>query len=198
MSPNLSPSDRLVVAGIDPSLTSTGVAVVLAPENVQTHRIRSAPSGSETVASRSARLSLIRDEILEKLTGVDIVGIESPAYSVRSTGKMHDRSGLWWLIVSALWERGVEVVEVAPTARATYATGRGNAGKDDVLARAVRTYKHITIEGNDVADAVIIAAMMARLSDMPIEVGPVGADRSRALAKVDYPQMPVPASPARP
>lgn len=179
----------MIVAGIDLSLTSTGVALVRAPERVETTRVQSSPPKLETMRTRHERMTTIRDSILKAVRDAHIVGIESPAYSVRGTGKMHDRSGLWWMVVTALIDEGKEVVEVAPTARAAYATGKGNAGKDLVLATVVRTYRHIDITGNDVADAVVIAAMMARLAGTPIEIGKLPESKARSLAKVRFPEL---------
>src|SRR5699024_11486469 len=51
-----------------------------------------------------------------------------------------------------------------------YATGKGNAGKDLVLVTTAATYKQAEVTGNDVADAVVIAAMVSRLAGQPIEL----------------------------
>lgn len=179
----------MIVAGIDPSLTSTGVAVVRSPERVETAIVTSKPpaAGTETVRSRFQRMERLATSILDLVDGADVVGIEAPAYGMRNAGKVHDRSGLWWWIVGQLEARGVPVVEVSPPSRMMYATGKGNAGKDLVLVTAAATYKQAAITGNDIADAVVIAAMISRLAGQPIELRQPTQAKLRALKKVCTP-----------
>ncbi|MGP4915594.1 crossover junction endodeoxyribonuclease RuvC [Brachybacterium tyrofermentans] len=180
----------MIVAGIDPSLTSTGVAVIRSPERVETATVtsKSPAPGTETVRTRFERMEKITAGILELIDDADVVGIESPAYGMRNAGKVHDRSGLWWWIVGQLEARGVPIVEVSPPSRMMYATGKGNAGKDLVLVTAAATYKQAEITGNDIADAVVIAAMVSRLAGHPIELREPSQAKLRALAKVHLPE----------
>ncbi|MBP2384452.1 Holliday junction resolvasome RuvABC endonuclease subunit [Brachybacterium sacelli] len=143
--------------------------------------------GTETVRTRFERMEKITAGILELIDDADVVGIESPAYGMRNAGKVHDRSGLWWWIVGKLEARGVPVTEVTPPSRMMYATGKGNAGKDLVLVTAAATYKQAEITGNDVADAVVIAAMVSRLAGQPIELREPAQAKMRALEKVRLP-----------
>ncbi|WP_263310041.1 hypothetical protein [Brachybacterium atlanticum] len=179
----------MIIAGIDPSLTSTGVAIVRSPERVETATVASKPpaAGTETVRSRFERMEQLAAKILGLVDNADLVGIESPAYGMRNAGKVHDRSGLWWWIVGQLEAHGVPVVEVSPPSRMMYATGKGNVGKDLVLVTAAATYKQATITGNDVADAVVIAAMVSRLAGQPIELREPSQAKMRALTKVHMP-----------
>lgn len=174
-----------VVAGIDLSLTSTGVAVIHSAERVLTHTVTSAAPKIETLSTRFERMESISHRILELVETADVVGIESPAYAAAAhSGKLHDRSGLWWHVVSALLTAGKQVIEIAPASRCMYATGKGNAGKDVVLACTIKAYRQIDVQGNDQADAVIIAAMVSRLLGRPIEPGTLAEAKLRALAKV--------------
>lgn len=182
----------MIIAGIDPSLTSTGVAVVRSPERVETSTVTSKPPapGTETVRTRFERMERLAASILDLVDGADFVGIESPAYGMRNAGKVHDRSGLWWWIVGQLETRGIPVVEITPPSRMMYATGKGNAGKDLVLVTAAATYKQAEITGNDVADAVVIAAMVSRLAGQPIELREPSQAKLKALRKVQTPVEP--------
>ena len=154
------------VAGVDLSLTSTGIAravfrggVMLEPD---VRRITSQGKAGASLTERQKRLTRLCAQVVDEVASADLVVIEQPAFS-RTMGSMHDRSGLWWLVVDTLVkEYGSTIVEVAPTARAKYATGAGNAGKDAVLAAAVKRYPDWDITGNDVADAVILTAMGCR------------------------------------
>ncbi|MFC4912555.1 hypothetical protein [Actinomadura gamaensis] len=153
------------VIGLDVSLTSTGIAI-----GHRLTRVTSTGRKADSLAVRCGRLRQLADQIDAQVRDVDLVVIEQPAYS-RSQGSAHDRSGLWWLVVDRLHGRGIPVAEVAPTSRARYAAGRGNAGKDEVLAAAIRRYPDVPISGNDEADAYILAAMgLDHLGHPPVVV----------------------------
>jgi crossover junction endodeoxyribonuclease RuvC len=159
------------VIGLDLSLTSTGVAVAT-QDGAVTDRITSKPVPNATLEDRDVRLYAIERRVMEYVTGdVDLVVVEGPSYG-STTGHQHDRAGLWWLVVDALFRRGQRVVEVPPSSRMKYATGRGNASKDDVLSAVIRRYPHVDVNGNDEADALILAAMGARHLERPLEPGP--------------------------
>src|SRR5690625_6844108 len=94
---------------------------------------------------------------------------------------------MWWWYVASLEQRGLSVVVVSPTSRMMYATGKGNAGKDLVMVTTAATYKQAEVTGNDVADAVVIAAMVSRLAGQPIELRQPAQAKLKALAKVKMP-----------
>lgn len=179
------------MVGLDLSLTSTGLAFMRwnegddALERV-TMRLRSTGDANATLYQRAARLHRLAHDIIDATASVspDLVVVEQPAFS-RTTGHMHDRSGLWWMVTGQLIAHDHRTVEVAPTARAKYATGAGNAGKDAVLAAAVKRYPDWDITGNDVADAVILAAMGARHLGHPIDSLP--QVHLAAMTKVRWP-----------
>jgi crossover junction endodeoxyribonuclease RuvC len=153
------------VIGLDLSLTGTGVASSLGHVDTITSKAQAAA----TLAARRARLRQLASEIVSRCKSpLDLVVIEAPAFS-RTTGHMHDRSGLWWLVVDALHGNDFPVVEVTATQRAKYATGKGNAAKDAVLAAVVRRYPDVEVSNNNEADALVLAAMGTRALGHPIE-----------------------------
>lgn len=158
------------VVGIDPSLRSTGLAQVAPGRSVPAHwsfeTVRSASSG-DSIGARSTRLLAIEDRVRQVVRGAGLVVIEAPAFT-RQGGMRHERSGLWWLLVAASLGEGCRVVEVSPTARARYATGRGNAGKAEVVLAVVERYGLWPANDNE-ADAIALAALGMRLAGLPIE-----------------------------
>lgn len=100
-----------------------------------------------------------------------LLSIEAPAFS-RVQGHQHDRSGLWWFIYRAAAVRGIPVIAPTTNQRMQYATGKGNAQKDIVLAAALRRWAAVDLQGNDEADALILAAIGARLMGLPIDSVP--------------------------
>jgi crossover junction endodeoxyribonuclease RuvC len=111
-----------VVVGLDLSLTATGVAT-----SSGTKIVDSTGHKGDTLDQRRTRLIGMTERIINEVTPLaDLVVIEAPAFS-RTQGAMHDRSGLWWLVVAALHDGLANVTEVAPTALKKYITGKGNA-----------------------------------------------------------------------
>lgn len=153
------------IVGIDPSLTSTGLAIIEAG-HVQLLRVRSSGKADATWAQRRKRLGDLGAQIGSHVAGADLLVIEGPSYGQSVSASAHDRAGLWWAIASAF---EVPLGVVAPTGRAKYATGRGGAGKDEVLAAVIRRHLDLDVAGNDVADALTLAAMGARALGCPID-----------------------------
>ena len=181
------------VVGADLSLTSTG----LADSRGRTGRVRTKPSSDLPATVR--RLASISREVHTFATFTEDVGVDGAKYapdlaalvvvegpSFASTGgQQHTRGGLWWSVVDALHWTDLPILVVPPSTLKTYACGRGNAGKDEVLAAVVKRYPAWDVTGNDIADAVVLAAIGARLLDHPIDDLP--KSHLRALAKVTLP-----------
>lgn len=157
------------VTGVDLSLTSTGLAVIV-DGTASVARFTTTTAGND-VGARHRRLIRIAHQVHEWCTGADLVVIEGPSYG-SATGHQHDRSGLWWLAVHRVLNAGLPLAVVPPTSRARYATGKGNAAKDAVLAAVVRRYPDVDVAGNDQADALVLAAMGARRLGSPIDTVP--------------------------
>lgn len=182
------------VVGLDLSLTSTGVAVITDGE-VTLQRIRSTGRKDASLDDRHMRLHNLRLDICLVAGMADLVVVEGPSYGQHRQGGQHDRAGLWWLVVDWLrngqdepgggWDR--PLAEVPPATRAKYATGKGNAAKDHVLASVVRRYPTVTVDGNDTADALVLAAMGARRLGAPIETSLPQANLA-AMDAVAWPQ----------
>lgn len=154
------------VVGIDTSLTSTGI-VMLGDGVVRTESIRSSGKKDDSLWERKCRLRKLAAEIVSFCHQVDadLVVIEGPSMASKF-GHPHDRAGLWWLVVAQLQ---VPIMEVPPSIRMKYATGKGMAQKDDVLTSVLRRYPEIEFRGNDQADALVLAAIGRRVMQAPIE-----------------------------
>ena len=155
------------VVGLDLSLTATGIAHTY-PGGSIVETITSTGLRGDTTFDRACRLGYLTNKILDNLGDARLIVIEGPAYSRANPG-MHDRSGLWWLVVDAIYNRGYELAVVTPTSRAKYATGKGNAGKDQVLLAVARRYPDVEVTNNNEADALVLAAMGARRLGHPID-----------------------------
>lgn len=156
-----------IYVGLDLSLTSTGIAIIHG-DVTTVQRITSKGKKGATTADQVERLVSIVECIAGAvpLSEHTKIAVEGPSYG--STGSAaHILGGLWWLVRRYL--RDDDVAVVPPGTVKKYATGKGNAGKDEVLAAVVRRYPHVEVSGNDEADALVLAAIAARLDGHPIE-----------------------------
>ena len=148
------------VVGLDLSLTATGIAAagvadVLRPKGL---------TGPERLAWLCDRVDAI-----VKLHNAALVVVEGYAYGRQNTA--HQLGELGGVIRLALWEAGIPYVDVPPSTLKKYATGRGNAGKEEVLAAAIRRLGYQGHDNNE-ADALWLralgcAAYGAPLADLP-------------------------------
>ncbi len=127
----------------------------------------------------------------------DLVFVEAPPYS--NSPYAHDISGNWHRVVGMLHLYDIPVVEVSNTKLKKYATGSGsNRGATKVekhhVITAVKTNYGQTIarqvdgEGDDVADAFILAAMACRIAGQPIEAITLPQANLRALENLSLPE----------
>jgi crossover junction endodeoxyribonuclease RuvC len=174
-------TDAPRIIGLDLSLTSTGIATA---ESGGAFVRRVQPKGK----TGHDRLEYLRHQVMMDAFPADLVVIEGPSYASAARSKYaHEAAGLWWLVAHSLWADRRRVAIVPPASRAKYATGKGNAAKDAVLLAAARRYPHVDIDGNDQADALILAAMGADHLGHPL--APVPATHRAALAAVDWPDV---------
>ncbi|MGW3192168.1 hypothetical protein ACWDBT_30490 [Streptomyces ardesiacus] len=173
------PRPRYRVAGLDISLTGTGIATLGGTTRVPTTGRR-----KDTIVQRNARMKHITDTVLTEVGRVDLACVEGPVAYSTPGGSTWDRGGLWWRIVSALLERDIPVAVVSPTARAKYATGSGASRKAAVLDAAQRRYGAI-LPTDDEADALILRAMGMEWLGTPLAEVPDG--HRAALAGVQWP-----------
>lgn len=148
----------ITVGAYDLSLTSTGCAA-LSKDSYRTWRIRPGKVlGHE-------RIDLILTAVIAHAETCDLVTVEGPSYgSVH--GSQHERGGLWWIVTRAFWQAGIPYQVLTPTQIKVYATGKGNAGKDDVIREITRRFPEFT-GGNDEADALAAGAMVMDYLGLP-------------------------------
>lgn len=160
----------MIVAGVDASLRSTGVAIVDTSVGViETRNVKGpALTRDADLHQRSTRIDAMHAQVMPIVEDVDVVAIEGLSFG--SAGNVRDQlAGLWWSLVLSLRACGVEVVVVAPQVRAKYATGSGAAKKHEVLAAVRAEFPDADVPNHDVADAVALAAWGARSIGEPVD-----------------------------
>lgn len=169
------------VAGLDISLTGTGIATIGG-----TTRVPTAGRRNDSLSERDARLRYITGRVVEEVGTVDLVCVEGPVSYQQPGGSTWDRAGLWWRIVSSFVGREIPVAVIPPASRAKYATGSGGARKTAVLEAAQQRYGAI-LPTDDEADALILRAMGLDWLDQPLVSVPDG--HRAALGGVRWPDL---------
>lgn len=165
----------MLLAGLDLSLTSTGLSI-----SGETRVVSTDKKGAQ-------RLSIVSSEIVHLVTsaGVGCVLIEGYSFASRNS-QAHSIGELGGSVRMRLWEGGIPFVDVPPTCRAKFATGRGNAGKGEVIsAISAKTGKVFAGGGgNDECDAWVLEEMgMAYLG---LSKWQWNKEQLAALDKVDW------------
>ncbi len=134
--------------GVDPSLTSTGFAVItkvdglvtdhhVIPERVfltvSSFKPDPIPDTGQSAALReAARVVSIVDDVCSSSAGAERVMLEGLALQSR-TGKYAERAHLFYALVSAFAARRSRVDSLAPSSLKKAVTSNGRASKDEVL-----------------------------------------------------------------
>lgn len=174
------------ILGLDLSLTSTGVAH---PDGT-VERLRPKSFGMERLAwFRSTIEDLVFDRTAERSPVLDLVAIEGYSMGPQrgSSGIAQALGELGGVVRLLLYDLEVPTVEIPPSTLKKFATGKGNASKEEMLVAAVR---RLGYEGssNDEADALWLRVAALDAYGLP-EIEMPKAQRD-ALGKVDWPVLP--------
>jgi len=139
-----------VILGLDLSLTSTGISV-----SGEASALLTGYKGAE-------RLHVISSEIIKicKDKKVDFAVIEGYSFASRNS-QAHSIGELGGCVRMRLWEEKIPFINIPPTCRAKFATGKGNASKNEVVS-SISAKTGIIWSGSaasDMCDAWILEQM---------------------------------------
>lgn len=161
------------VAGVDISMTSTGIAVINEAGLELTWPVKAQGHRGDTIPQRLHRLRSIayrtHAHLVELGMPFDLIVVEAPSYN-QPGGSTHDRSGLWWLVVHAL-EGIAPIATVPPSTLKKYATGNGSASKTQMATAARLLFPQLTLREpvtDDEVDALYLAEIGSRRLGRPI------------------------------
>jgi Holliday junction resolvasome RuvABC endonuclease subunit len=143
-----------VIAGIDPSLSATGVVIADPAKGPEafTHRIFSSKSLGEGVRARFTRFEDLVGRITHHLRESGVTDIYLEGYSLGSKFNVTLLAEFGGILRWNLLDVG-EVSEVAPTTLKKFVTGAGNTkGKDLFAAHIVKRYD-VMLSSQDLFDA---------------------------------------------
>lgn len=138
------------VLGIDPSLTSTGVAFRYPNGRLQASCVQ--PIGLKGLR----RVAFIRDSVLNYVESYkpDVVAIEGYAFSYRgASNTLFNLGELGGVLRLSLLEKGIRLIVVPPTSLKLFATGRGNAAGKDAVKVALLNELAVSFKSSDQNDA---------------------------------------------
>lgn len=167
----------LTIAGLDPSLTSFGVAITHGPAGeVFLERLRPGKMREHE------RLNFLLGSA-EGLVGyADVAVVEGLSLGSKGSA-VTALAGLHWLVRHMLWRLGIPYAVVPPYKRCKYITGQSLAPKDECLAAVIKRFPEIDVHGNDEADALTLAQMAADAYGQPLVQMPQDrTDTLRALS----------------
>lgn len=141
-----------LLAGLDLSLTSTGLVIVDARRSVVVleERVRPRSKGMERLEEVAQAVCGLLEE-----HGVQDVAIEGYAMG-KTTSHAHAQGELGGAVRLQLWRDGVPYIDVPPSVLKKVTTGKGNAPKDVMLREVFRRWGYVT-DSNDLADAYALA-----------------------------------------
>lgn len=163
------------IMGLDLSLTSTGVCVAGKP-----FAINSKNKGTKRLVEISERI--LTTAVLENPHAIMLEG-----YSFGSKfSRAHSIGELGGAVKAILYKSGYVVVDIPPTCRAKFATGKGNASKTEVMLSILEFTKieFLGSAADDLCDAWVLEQMgLAKLGLSQYEWPKI---QMSALDKVDW------------
>jgi Holliday junction resolvasome RuvABC endonuclease subunit len=169
-------TDSRIIA-LDLSLTATGFC-----EGDRSEVWRTKLKGHE-------RLQHILDALDSALYCVkpDAVFIEGFSFGSKGSS-VYEIGGLGYLVRHRLWAQGIPYAEVSPSTLKKYATGRGNANKDEMLAAAIRRFNFPGTD-NNAADAWLLWALgMAEMGTPIVDVPKAQAEAIKVTWEMGEPR----------
>lgn len=137
------------------------------------------------------RITWIREQaVYARALEADVVVIEGYAFGAQKQRGVHEIAELGGVIRCALYDESKPWADIPPASLKLFATGKGNAKKDEVFAAAIRHLGYSRNDHNE-ADALWLLAMAtAKYSRAKLP-----ETKARAIAKVAWPALSAPLVP---
>lgn len=192
----------MIAVGIDPSLVSSGVAVLVDGRPAHYCRYGRKGHNGASYTTRSRRVRRMIREVTEAALSCgrpDVFVIEEHPYAVGNQGNEFDRAAIWHGIFGNMDARDIAGVVVNNSTGKAWVTGIGNPGKlgviavidqwyagqiDPPLAKLRKTVDH----PDDLADALGYATMGAYKLGDPLPFEPKERHRT-ALLTLPWPKI---------
>ncbi len=170
----------MIVAGIDASLTRTGIAVINNGQPTALHSIGWGTGDAKDDLDRNRRVRALATDVCAfvRKHHPDVLAIEKPL-TFKPSGYAYDRFFLCQMIVAQFDIWRVPTVQIHNKKRPTWALGvncpaDSQTTKKLILAQTRAWYPHLRILNDDIADALVISLMTGHHygEPMPFEAKP--------------------------
>lgn len=132
------------------------------------------------------RLRYLRERVLELADDADVVVLEGYSYGAKGNAILN-LAELGGVIRLALTDHNHQFVDIPPASLKLFACGKGNVGKDEMLAAAIR---RLAYEGHDhnEADALWLLEMARTYYDGVVPTVALES-KARAISKIKWPEL---------
>jgi hypothetical protein len=175
---------RLAI-GIDHSLSDSGVAVFIEGEDLPRLRNCTASAPKDpTTEEELHRLQFMASQVYRTVVRYvepgdsALIIFEGPAQGM-TTGKPHERGGLFWMLANALHSfPGVEarITQVPPATLKKYWAGSGAAKKAEMVRYSRIRYPDLIVKNDNTSDALTLGHMGATHLQFPMTPRTPGVD----------------------
>lgn len=172
------------IAGLDPSLSSTGISTEKGTYTV-TFSSKRPPRIGDADDWLRTRILVIQGEVAKACWPADVVFIEG--FSRGSIQKREELGHLGYEIRKTLSNLGVPYVDIAPTVLKKFATGKGNASKEEVFSAAVQLLGLSPSAKDDEADALWLRELGRHMYGVSSRMPP--STHTDHLRKIEIPEI---------
>ena len=174
----------LRIVGLDPSLSCTGVSTHEGTFTVRFGSKRPVRAGDADDWLRT-RILVIQGEVARACWAAHVVFIEG--FSRGSIQKREELGHLGYEIRRTLSGLNVPYVDIAPTVLKKFATGKGNASKEEVFSAAVQLLGLDPSAKDDEADALWLRELGRHLYGVSSRMPP--SSHTDHLKKIEIPEI---------
>lgn len=139
-----SSKDTILFAGIDLSLTGTGVVIIDENGDLKHQKLIKSKKNGDTPTEELIRIRGIRDEVDKEIIALgkrpSLAAIEGPAFMVRNATALVQLGALSYMVRESLFDQNIPFIIVAPTSLKKYLTGKGTCDKNIMLMETFKRY----------------------------------------------------------
>jgi crossover junction endodeoxyribonuclease RuvC len=152
---------EMVVMGLDLSLTSTGLVVLAEGPMLNSKAIKSKENTER-------RLIDIKDQIEREMLEYEPNLVVLEGYAMLANGRITALAELGGVVKASLYVRKQPFIVVPPARVKKFATGKGNANKDEVRLWVYKRWG-VELKTNDEIDAYVLAQIGLSYLGCPVQ-----------------------------
>jgi crossover junction endodeoxyribonuclease RuvC len=158
------------IIGLDLSMCESGITV-LNNGRAESFLVKSKKPKDNTPTNELIRVLKIVKDIKEFIVGkeVSLVLIEGLAFCARNTSALVQLSALNYMIREVCFTHEIPFIMVAPTSAKKFATGRGNAKKDEIMLEVYKRWK-VSFSNDNLCDSYVLSKIGEALLDEKIKI----------------------------